>query len=260
PKIKGKIEVREGQISALPFNYLEGKIDYQEKRLNLEDLLLKDEGLTLTGEGSADFFNTKDEMEIKVNLQVEQADLNYLAKCFSIDSPLSGSAQGNIFIQSRGSQFEANGDLQIKKVNIINYKAESGNLTFSLKDKKVKIESLVLNSGKDQLYVQGEINLEEDLSLNLRVNFLNQDISYLISNFVQSDLINRFRGKATGSLEIKGNYASPDLYLSTLIEDAQIEKVPLNSIELKLEKIGSVVRINQLKLSQRKGELVAGGW
>ncbi|GAI77181.1 unnamed protein product, partial [marine sediment metagenome] len=155
---------------------------------------------------------------------------------------------------------EANGDLQIKKVNIINYKAESGNLTFSLKDKKVRIESLVLNSGKDQLYVQGEINLEGDLPLNLRVNFLNQDISYLISNFVQSDLINRFRGKATGSLEIKGNHTSPDLYLSALVEDAQLEKVPLNSIEVKLEKIGSIVKINQLKLSQRKGELVAGGW
>jgi autotransporter translocation and assembly factor TamB len=119
---------------------------------------------------------------------------------------------------------------------------------------------MVLNSGKSQLYTQGEINLEEDLPLNLRVNFLNQDISYLISNFVQSDLINRFRGKATGSLEIKGNYASPDLYLSALIEDVQLEKVPLNSIEVKLEKIGSVVSINQLKLSQRKGELTAEGW
>jgi autotransporter translocation and assembly factor TamB len=119
---------------------------------------------------------------------------------------------------------------------------------------------MVLNSGKTQLYVQGEINLEEDLPLNLRVNFLNQDISYLISNFVQSDLIDRFRGKATGSLEIKGNHASPDLYLSALIEDAQLEKVPFNSIEVKLDKIGSTIRINRLKLSQRKGGLVAGGW
>ncbi|GAH54680.1 unnamed protein product, partial [marine sediment metagenome] len=56
------------------------------------------------------------------------------------------------------------------------------------------------------------------------------------------------------------NYTSPDLYLSALIEDVQLEKVPLNSIEVKLDKIGSVIRINQLRLSQRKGELVAGGW
>ncbi|GAG61154.1 unnamed protein product, partial [marine sediment metagenome] len=73
-------------------------------------------------------------------------------------------------------------------------------------------------------------------------------------------LIGKLRGQATGSLEIKGNYTSPDLYLSALIEDVQLEKVPLNSIKVKLDKIGSVVRINQLKLSQRKGELVAGGW
>jgi len=119
---------------------------------------------------------------------------------------------------------------------------------------------MVLNSGKAQLYAQGEVNLVEGLPLDLRVNFLNQDSSYLISNFVQSDLINRFRGKATGSLEIKGNYASPDLYLSALIEDVQLEGVALNSIEVKLDKIGPLVRINRLKLSQRKGELVAGGW
>jgi len=81
-----------------------------------------------------------------------------------------------------------------------------------------------------------------------------------LSNFIESDLISKFRGQATGSLEIKGDYASPDLYLSALIEDAQLEGVALNSIEVKLEKIGHMVRINQLKLSQRKGELVAGGW
>ena len=260
PKIKGKIEVKEGQISELPFNYLEGKIDYQGNRLKLEDLLFKDEGLTFKGGGSADFSEIKDEIEIKVSLQVELADLNYLAKYFSIDLPLSGSAQGDILFQSRGSQFEANGDLQIKEINIINYKAESGNLTFSLKDKKVRIKSLVLNSGKSQLYVQGEVNLEEGLPLDLRVNFLNQRISDLMSYFLQPDLMSKFRGKATGSLEIKGDYASPGLYLSALIEDAQLEGVPLNSIEVKLDKIGSIIRINHLKLSQRKGELVAGGW
>ena len=259
-KIKGKIEVREGQISGLPFNYLEGKIDYQGNILKLEDLLFEDEGLTFKGGGSGDFSETKDEMEIKVSLQVEQADLNYLAKYFNIELPLSGSAQGDIFIQSRGSQFEANGDLQIKKVNIINYKAESGNLTFSLKDKKVSIKSLVLNSGESQLYVQGEVSLEEGLPLDLRVNFLNQRIVHLMSYFLPPDLISKFRGKATGSLEIKGDYASPDLYLSALIEDAQLGGVPLNSIEVKLDKISSVVRINRLILSQRKGELVAGGW
>ncbi|MBU4562049.1 translocation/assembly module TamB domain-containing protein [bacterium] len=260
PKIKGKIEVREGQISGLPFNYLEGKIDYQGNILKLEDLLFQNEGLTFKGGGSADFFETKDEMEIKVSLQVEQADLNYLAKYFSIEPPLSGSAQGDIFIQSRGSQFEANGDLQIKKINIINYKADSANLIFSLKDKKVRIKSLVLNSGKSQLYVQGEVSLEEGLPLDLRVNFLNQRIVHLMSYFLPPDLLSKFRGKATGSLEIKGDYASPDLFLSALIEDAQLEKMPINSIEVKLDKIDSVIRINRLKLSQRKGELIAGGW
>jgi len=260
PKIKGTIKIEKGQVSGLPFNYLEGKIDYQGNILKLEDLLFKDEGLTFKGGGSADFPETKDEMEIKLSLQIEQADLNYLAKYFSIELPLSGSAQGDIFIQSRGSQFEANGDLQIKKVNIINYKADSGNLTFSLKDKKVSIKSLVLDSGKSQIYVQGEVNLEEGLPLDLRVNFLNQRIVHLMSYFLPPDLISKFRGKATGSLEIKGDYASPDLYLSALIEDAQLEGVPLNSIEVKLDKIGSVIRINRLILSQRKGELVAGGW
>ena len=260
-KIKGKIEVEKGQISELPFDYLEGKIDYQSSKLKLEELVFKNEGLGLEGNGSIDFTEGKD-TETNFVFKVEQANIGYLAKLYNYDFSLSGMAQGEITVEGIWPKLNARGDLGLKDINLVSLKAESGNLIFVLEDNKIRVENMVLNSGKTQLYIQGEINLEEDLPLNLRVNFLNQDISYFISNFVQSDLnlINRFRGKATGSLEIKGNYASPDLYLSALIEDAQLEGVPLNSIEVKLDKIGSVVRINQLKLSQRKGQLTAGGW
>ncbi|RKX93014.1 MAG: hypothetical protein DRP84_09125 [Spirochaetes bacterium] len=260
-KIKGKIEAEEGQISELPFDYLEGKIDYQSNKLKLDELVFKNEGIAFKGKGNLDFSEEKDkDIETSFALKVEQADINYLAKLFNYDFPLSGLAQGEVIIEGIWPEITARGDLGLKDINLVSLEADSGNLIFVLEDNKIRIESMVLNSGMAQLYVQGEINPEEESPLNLRVNFLNQDISYLLSNFVQSDLINKFRGKATGSLEIKGDYASPDLYLSALIEDAQLEKVPLNSIEVKLEKIGSVVRINQLKLSQRKGELTAGGW
>jgi autotransporter translocation and assembly factor TamB len=259
PKIKGKIEVREGLISGLPFDYLEGKIDYQSNKLKLEELVFKNEGFAFKGRGNVDFSEEKD-IEASFVLKIEQADINYLAKLFNYDFPLSGLAQGEIIIESIWPKITAHGDLGLKDINLVSLKAESGNLIFVLEGNKIRIESMVLNSGKSQLYTQGEIILEEGLPLDLRVNFLNQDISSLLSNFIKSDLIGRLRGQATGSLEIKGNYTSPDLYLSALIEDVQLEKVPLNSIEVKLDKIGSVIRINQLKLSQRKGELVAGGW
>ncbi|TET09511.1 MAG: AsmA family protein, partial [Candidatus Atribacteria bacterium] len=259
PKIKGKIEVREGLISGLPFDYLEGKIDYQSNKLKLEELVFKNEGFTFKGRGNVDFSEEKD-IEASFVLKIEQADINYLAKLFNYDFPLSGLAQGEIIIESIWPKITAHGDLGLKDINLVSLKAESGNLIFVLEGNKIRIESMVLNSGKSQLYTQGEISLEEGLPLDLRVNFLNQDISSLLSNFIKSDLIGRLRGQATGSLEIKGNYTSPDLYLSALIEDVQLEKVPLNSIEVKLDKIGTVLRINQLKLSQRKGELVAGGW
>lgn len=258
-KIKGKVQAEEGQVSGLPFDYLEGKVDYQVNKLKLEELVFKNEGLGLKGKGNINFTEGKD-IETSFVLKVEQADINYLTKLYNYDFPISGLAQGEIVIEGIGPKITAHGDLNLKDFNLVSLKAESGNLIFVLEDNKIKIKSMVLNSGKSQLYTQGEINLEEELPLSLRVNFLNQDISYLISNFLQSDLINRLKGKATGSLEIKGNYASPDLYLSALIEDVQLEKLPLNSIEVKLDKIGSVIRINQLKLSQRKGELVAGGW
>jgi len=259
PKIKGTIKIEKGQISELLFDYLEGKIDYQSSKLKLEELIFKNEGLDLKGNGNIDFTEEKD---TKTNFvfKVEQADIGYLAKLYNYDFPISGLAQGEIIIDGIWPKITAQGDLKLKEIDLVSYQVESGNLIFVLEDNKIRIESMVLNSGKAQLYAYGEINLEEDLPLNLRVNFLNQDISDLLSNFVQPDLMSKFRGQATGSLEIKGNYASPDLYLSALIKDAQLEEVPLNSIEVKLDKIGSVVRINQLKLSQRKGELVAGGW
>jgi hypothetical protein len=259
PKIKGVIEIEKGQISELPFDFLEGKVDYQDNKLKLEEFVFKNEGLDLKGNGNIDFTKEED-AETNFALKVEQADIDYLAKLFKYDFPLSGLAQGEIIIEGIWPKLNARGDLGLKDIDLVSLKAESGKLIFVLEDNKIRIKSMVLNSGKTQLYAQGEVNLKKGSPLDLRVNFLNQDISSLLSNFVKSDLIGKLRGKATGSLEIKGNYASPDLYLSALIEDAQLEGVPLNSIEVKLDKIGSVVRINQLKLSQRKGELVAGGW
>jgi len=258
-KIKGKIEAEKGQVSELPFNYLEGKIDYQSNKLKLEELVFKNEGFVFKGKGNVDFSEEKD-IETSFALKVEQADINYLVKLFNYDFPLSGLAQGEIIIEGIWPKITAHGELGLRNINLVSLKAESGNLIFVLEENKIRIESMVLSSGKTQLYTQGEISLEEGSPLDLRVNFLNQDISSLLSNFIKSDLIGKLRGKATGSLEIKGDYVSPDLYLSALIEDAQLEKVPLNSIEVKLDKIGSMVRINLLKLSQRKGELVAGGW
>jgi hypothetical protein len=258
-KIKGKIEAEKGQISELPFDYLEGKIDYQDNRLKLEELVFKNEGVAFKGKGNIDFSEEKD-IKTSFALKVEQADINYLAKLFNYDFPLSGLAQGEIIIEGIWPKINAHGELGLRDINLVSLKAESGNLIFVLEDNKIRVKSMVLNSGKTQLYTQGEISLEEGFPLDLRVNFLNQDISSLLSNFIKSDLIGILRGQATGSLEIKGNYSSPDLYLSALIEDVQLEKVPLNSMEVKLDKIGSVVRINQLKLSQRKGELVVGGW
>jgi len=259
PKITGKIEIEKGQISELTFDYLEGKMDYQGSKLKLEELVLKNEGLDLKGNGNINFTKEKD-TETNFVLKMEQSDINYLAKLFNYSFPLSGLVQGDIFIEGIWPKITARGDLKLKDIDLVSLKAESGNLFFVLEDSKIRIENMVLNSGETQLYAQGEINFREDLPLNLRVNFLNQDISYLMSNFIQSDLINQFRGRATGSLEIKGNHVSPELYLSALIEDAQLEGVPLNSIEIKLDKIDSVVRINRLKMSQKKGVLVAGGW
>jgi hypothetical protein len=259
PKIKGVIEIEEGQISELSFDYLEGKIDYESSKLKLEELVFKNKSLDLKGNGNIDFAEGKDP-ETNFVFKVEQADIGYLTKLYNYDFPISGLAQGEVIIEGIWPKITARGDLGLKDINLVSFKAESGNLIFVLEDNKIRVESMVLNSGKSQIYAQGEVDLGEGSPLDLRVNFLNQDISSLLSNFIKSDLIGKFRGQATGSLEIKGNYASPDLYLSALIKDAQLEGVPLNSIEVKLEKIGSMVRINQLKLSQRKGELIAGGW
>ena len=258
-KITGKIEVEKGQISELPFDYLEGKINYQDNKLQLEEVIFKNKGLAFKGKGNTDLLEEKD-IYLDLTLQVEQADLNYLATLYNYNLSVLGLAQGEISLQGNWPEVNVNGDLQLKDINLAGYKAESGNLIFTLKDKKVKIESLVLNSGEAQVYARGEINLEKNLPLNLRVNFLNQDVPDLLSNFIKADLISKFKGQATGSLEVKGDFASPDLYLSALIEDAQLEEVSLNSIEIKLEKIGSIIRINKLKWSQRKGELIAGGW
>jgi len=163
-KIKGKIEAEEGQISELPFDYLEGKIDYQSNNLKLEELVFKNEGLSLKGNGNINFTKGKDTATNLV-FNVEQANINYLAKLYNYDFPLSGLAQGEISIEGIWPKITARGNLGLKDINLVSLKAESGNLIFVLEDNKIRIESMVLNSGKTQLYAQGEVNLKEESPL-----------------------------------------------------------------------------------------------
>ncbi len=268
PKVKGKIEAKEGQIAKLPFDYLAGELDYQNNKLKLEELVFKNEkekegfAFNFKGKGNIDFSEKKN-IRTDFILKIEPTELNFLAQFLNSDFPLSGLAQGEIRGEGIGPRIAVQGDLTLKEVNLANFKGEFGKLAFALKveDNQVKIENMVWSSAETQFFAQGEIDLAEGFPLNLRVNFLNQKISELASyfSFSSPDFFGKFRGEATGSLEIKGTYTSPDLYLSALIEDAQLEGVPLNSLEIKLEKVGSLIKVNELKLSQRKGQLVASG-
>ncbi|MEA1939778.1 MAG: translocation/assembly module TamB domain-containing protein, partial [Candidatus Caldatribacteriota bacterium] len=263
-KIRGKVETENTKIAGLSFNNLEGKIEYQENKLKLEEFILKNESINIRGGGEIDYLKAEVEAEnrIKVNidLQLAETDLSILAGLYDSQLPFSGLTNGEVSIQGYWPEVIAKSNFKFTDFSLANYKAETGSALIVLKDEKVKIENLVMNSGKNKLYAQGEISLEEDLPSNLRINFLNQNVQVLLSNFIESDLLNKFRGQATGLMELKGNIESPDLYLSAIIEDAQLEGLPLNSIDLKIEKIGSVVRINRLTLKQQKGELIAGGW
>jgi len=257
--IFGKMEAEKGQVFKLPFDSLEAEFDFQDNILQLKEMVFKEKGLAFKGKGNIDFSKEED-INLDLAIQLEGAEIEYFSALVENNLPVSGFVQGEISIQGGLSQIVAKGNLKLKKVDLVVYKAESGNLNFEFKDDKLKIKNVVMSSGKTQIYSQGEINLEKDPTIDFRVNFLDQDIPALLSNFVQVDLLSKFRGQATGSFEVKGDFKSPDLYLSALIEDAQLDEIPLNSIEIKLEKIDSVIRLNTLKLSQRKGELIADGW
>ena len=259
-KINGEIGVEKIKISGLPFNRLTGKIGYQDKKVILNDFTLENESVHLEGGGEINFLKAEDKININATLQLAETDLTCLEEFYNFNLPLSGTANGEIILQGDWPKITTKGDFKFTELYLGDYYAESGNAIVTLKDKIIKIENMMLKSGKNVLYAKGEMGLEEEFPLNLRVNFLNQNIQALLSNFVESDLLKKFKGQATGSMEIKGMIESPDFYIASIIEDVRLEGLPLNSIDLKLEKTGSTVKINRLTLKQQKGELTAEGW
>ncbi|MEA2022319.1 MAG: translocation/assembly module TamB domain-containing protein [Candidatus Caldatribacteriota bacterium] len=259
-EINGDIGTEKIKISGVPFNHLTGKIGYQDKKVMLDGFILENENIHLKGGGEINFLKAEDKININATLQLTETDLTYLKDFYDFELPLLGMTNGEIIFQGDWPKITAKGDFKFKEFYLGDYYAESGNAIVTLKDKIVEIENMMLKSGKNVLYAKGEISLEKEFPLNLKVNFLNQNVQALLSNFVESDLLKKFKGQATGSMEIKGMIESPDFYIASIIEDVRLEGLPLNSIDLKLEKTGSTVKINRLTLKQQKGELTAEGW
>jgi autotransporter translocation and assembly factor TamB len=259
-KVKGTIETQKTIIAGLSFSNLESKIEYQDNKVILDDFSLENGSIHLRGKGEINLLKAEDRINVDIALQLTETDLAYLKNIYSFELPLSGITNGEITIQGDWPQITAQGDFKFTDINLADYTAESGNVAMTFKDEKIKIKNLALNLGKNTLYAQGEISLEDDYPLNLRVNFLNQDIQALLSHFIELKWLDEFRGQATGSMEIKGNIKSPDLYLATVIKDVQLEGLPLNSIDLKIEKVASLIKISRLELKQQKGGLIAEGW
>ncbi|GAB4113422.1 MAG: hypothetical protein Kow00103_05520 [Candidatus Caldatribacteriota bacterium] len=262
-KISGHLKIKEAQIAKIPLNNLEARISYQANtnQVELQDIFLKNEGLIAEGKGRIIFPENQD-IKTELNFQIEELDSNYLTQFLSKeDLPFSGKAKGDIKLQGIGSAITARGNLEISDFAIADFKFNSADLIFDYQEGKIKLEKVLLNSPEGaQYYAQGDLDLSSDSPLNLRINFLKQDLATLISNFINLEELKQITGRATGSLEIKGDLKSPDFTLASVVDFARVGEIPLNSIEIKAEKIGELISINNLTLNQKKGKFIAQGW
>jgi len=259
-KINGQIDVEKVKISDLPFDYLKGNIDYSDKLLTMEDFVLSNKDIYLAGDGQISYSPDAGHFAVDAVLNLSQTDLVFLEQLVQFDLPVSGLTSAEVVVRGKWPEIIAKGDFEFVNIHLGDYLAESGNAIVSLENNKINIENMMLKTGKHSIYAKGKLGLEKNIPLDLRVNFLNQDVQELLSNLVESELLEKFKGQATGSVEIKGFIDSPDIYIASIIEDVRLEGLPLNLVDLQIEKIGSLVQINRLKLKQQNGELNALGW
>ncbi len=260
-KINGNLKIKEAQIAKIPLNNLETRIDYQAHQVELQDIFLKNDGLIADGKGKIIFIENQG-IKTDLNFQVEELGLNYLNQFISKENlPLTGKAKGDLKLQGIDSAITAQGNLEICDFAIADFKFNSADLTFDYQEGKIILDKVLLNSpGGAQCYAQGDLDLSSESPLNLRINFLKQDLTAIISNFINLKELQTITGRATGSLEIKGDLKSPDFTLASVVDFARVGEIPLNSIEIKAEKIGEVISINNLTLHQKKGKFTAQGW
>ncbi|MGE5604514.1 MAG: hypothetical protein ACM3YE_02350, partial [Bacteroidota bacterium] len=130
----------------------------------------------------------------------------------------------------------------------------SGNITW--KDHEIQLSQIKLNGEDFKVNIYGKADLSQPLMVDLGFNVSDLNLTKLLQVFNVSEIA--ATGKLGGLVKVTGNPFQPEIRVNGELSDATLSSVPFHG-EFELDYHQNRLIIEQLKLWQNSGHLIAGG-
>ena len=284
PQIESKLELNSINLENLAFDDFKGEISYQHPLLQLKNITLNNNNISLTATGQVDL-QKESQKQIDLELRLTKLNMNYLTELLNLEESFSGWTYGVADIQGNWPGISLDSQLNLEEISIRNYYLGKGNLIFSLAPDKISSENITLLEKSNfldwiknnyqltikelsfkqpelQINAQGKAVFGKDLPFSLDIDFNHKNLNQLVdlADLKDPGIINILPSKIEGKLKINGDLTSQQFLLTSQFSTLQDENDLRHDLKLTAEKKGNKIILSELLLKQEKGQFSAKGW
>jgi len=206
------------------------------------------------------------------NFKVELANvkIDTILKNFNNEIKAAGILNTIILVDGTADNPEINGSLEVGEAMYNGYRFTDFSSEFDLKNKKLKLNSLIVPQDSGRIELTGNLPFEARFdSMRFSINPKDSiQASVLINNFpmaiVQTlNVQEQIEGLLNGNVEVKGTVNEPDPNGKISLQNASV-KIPeygidYHDIEFSIEFLNEVVRLDTFYIKSSDGDLQASG-
>lgn len=214
PLISGSIKLYNPVIEGYEADILDADVTYKRDHLYIRDLLVKGKDEAHKLKGNIYFKNAKELFDLsapeyKLNVSLDNADLERFAKVFYPEFTGTGRLKSELKITGTGEHPEVNGDAVVEKANVYRVPFDSASFGFRYSERKLYFANMKIKRGRSLLNADASINSKGNFSYKADSDKL------MLSDIVRRDMT----GDAVFSLKTEGygTFENPTIELNALM-------------------------------------------
>ncbi len=199
PLISGSIKLYNPVIEGYEADILDADVAYKKDLLYIRDILVKGKAETHKLSGNIYFKNAKELFDLsapeyKLNVSLDNADLERFAKVFYPEFTGAGRLNSELKVTGTGEHPEVNGDAVVEKANVYRVPFDSASFGFRYSERKLYFANMKIKRGRSLLNADASINSKGSFSYKADSDKL------MLSDIVRRDMT----GDAVFSLKTEG--------------------------------------------------------
>ena len=283
PIIEAEFNLLDFSIQDNSLGNLTGKLHYNLDIISLENLILTNQDIELTGEGKI-VLEDKKLPEINISYQLDSVNLKPFIESYIENVSVSGFTSGNGKITGIWPKPEIQGNFQLKEIMVEDYLLGQGEIDFLLQpgDKippedinsntaglfnqlgyyyTFQLKRLILQNDSMNLEAIGQTEFVNNNPFSIEIDF-SHDAFEEITNIFYADenYIKRFLpSEISGNANIQGDMLEQKIILSASLNPRQKNNNPPSKLETEITLSDKGLQIADFDLIQSEGILKAKG-